>query len=340
MERQEQLIMSAPCHIHSGKDVPKAMVDVIISLIPAFLAATLFFGINAIFLCLVCVLSACITEVFVRRLLNRPLTLWDGSAIVTGILLCFTLPPTTPWWLAAIGAFVAIAIAKELFGGLGRNIFNPALFGRIFIFLFPGWKAILDNYVNPFWWVNNGFFNIISTKLDKATITIVNFAGQHFDGISGATPLVIKRGGISLSAQNIRYINMFLGNIRGSLGETSAIALLIGAAYLFYKGHINWRIPGSIIGTVAIVAIILRQNPVFHILAGGLILGAFFMATDWVTSPITAWGQIIYGIAIGLFIMLTRRFGIKPEGVGLAILHLNPVALFIDRYTLPKKFGG
>jgi len=316
------------------------MYDVIIALMPALFAATLFFGFNTIFLCLVCVLSSCITEVFMRRLLNRPITLWDGSAILTGILLCFTLPPTTPWWIAAIGAFVAIAVAKELFGGLGRNIFNPALFGRIFIFVIPGWKVLLDNYILPFWWIDKGFFNILTVNINNATVSVVNFAGQHIDGITGATPLVIKRTGISLASQNIRYINMFLGHVRGSIGETSAIALLVGAAYLFYKGHINWRIPGTIIGTVAILAIFFRQDPIFHILAGGLILGAFFMATDWVTSPITARGQIIYGVAIGIFIMLTRRYGIKPEGVGLAIIHLNPLALFIDRYSLPKKFGG
>lgn len=336
----DRLMLSAPSHLHSPVDVPQAMHDVIIALIPALIAATIFFGLNAIFLSAVCVLSACITEVLVKRLLNSPLTLWDSSAIVTGLLLAFTLPPATPWWLAAFASFIAVALAKELFGGIGRNIFNPALFGRVFIFLLPGWKLLLNGYIDPLWWKGQGFFTIINTKFSTAGVSIMDMAGKHLDGIAGATPLVIRRTYGALAIKNIRYVDLFLGNIRGSLGETSAFALLIGAAYLLYKGHINWRIPGSIIGTVAVVSILWRQDPVFHILAGGLILGSFFMATDWVTSPITAKGQIVYGVLIGLFVMLMRRFGIKPEGVALAILHLNPVAFFIDRYTLPNKFGG
>lgn len=340
MDFEENLIIEAPSHLHSPEDVAKAMYDVIIALIPAFLAAVIFFGFNAIFLTLVCVVTSVSTELIFRRLFNRQVTLWDGSAVLTGILLALTLPPSTPWWLAALGAFVAIAVAKELFGGIGRNIFNPALFGRVFIFVFPTWKAILNNYVNPFWWKDSGFFSIISSRLGETGASIVNMAGQHLDGITGATPLAIKRVGDAVAFQHIRYINLFLGNIRGGLGETSAIAILIGAAYLFYKGHINWRIPGSILGTVVVLAIIWRQDPIFHLFAGGLMLGAFFMATDWVTSPITANGQIIYGVSIGVFIMIVRRFGINSEGVALAILHMNPLALFIDRYTLPKSFGG
>jgi len=339
-ERREQLVPSTPAHIYSPVDAAVAMNDVLISLLPALLAATIFFGLNAIYLSMICISVAMMTEVVIRRLLNRPFSLWDRSAVVTGLLLAFTLPPTTPWWLAALGAFVAIAVAKELFGGIGRNIFNPALFGRIFIFVVPSWKVLLENYVRPMWWRDFGFFSIITSRLKEEGVTIMTLAGQYMDGLTGATPLAIRRMGAAAAVQNIRHLDLFWGNIRGSLGETSALALLIGAAYLFYRGHINWRIPGSIIGTVAVVSLLWGQDPIFHVLAGGLILGAFFMATDWVTSPVSAKGQIIYGVAIGLFIMLVRRFGLKTEGVALAILHMNPLALFIDRYTLPRPFGG
>ncbi|MGA1796622.1 MAG: RnfABCDGE type electron transport complex subunit D [bacterium] len=339
-ERRDRFVPNTPAHIYSPVDVAVAMNDVIISLLPALLAATIFFGLNAIYLSIVCISVAVITELVMRRLLNRPFSLWDRSAVVTGLLLALTLPPTTSWWLAALGAFVAIAVAKELFGGIGRNIFNPALFGRVFIFVVPSWKIVLDNYVRPMWWKGPGFFSIITSRLKDGGVTIMTLAGQYLDGLTGATPLAIERAGAAAAVQGVRYLDLFLGNIRGSLGETSALALLAGAAYLLYRGHINWRIPGSIIGTVAVVAVLWGQNPVFHILAGGLILGAFFMATDWVTSPVSAKGQIIYGVAIGLFIMLVRRFGLKTEGVALAILHMNPLVLFIDRYTLPRPFGG
>ncbi|MGA1843533.1 MAG: RnfABCDGE type electron transport complex subunit D [bacterium] len=339
-ERREQFVPNTPAHIYSPVDVAVAMNDVIISLLPALVAATIFFGLNAIYLSIVCISVAVITEVVMRRLLNRPFSLWDRSAVLTGLLLALTLPATTPWWLAALGAFVAIAVAKELFGGIGRNIFNPALFGRVFIFVVPSWKILLDNYVRPMWWKDLGFFSIITSRLKDGGVTIMTLAGQYVDGLTGATPLAIERARAVMAVQGVRYLDLFWGNIRGSLGETSALALLIGAAYLLYRGHINWRIPGSIIGTVAVVAVLWGQNPVFHILAGGLILGAFFMATDWVTSPVSAKGQIIYGVAIGLFIMLVRRFGLKTEGVALAILHMNPLVLFIDRYTLPRPFGG
>lgn len=339
-QKVDQLIPSTPSHIYSSSNVSSAMNDVILALIPALVAATVFFGLNAIYLSIICILSAVITEVVIRRLLNRPFSLWDKTAVVTGLLLALTLPPTTPWWLAALGSFIAIAVAKELFGGIGRNIFNPALFGRVFILVVPSWKVLVENYVNPLWWMKSNFFSVAVAQLKGGEITMMSLAGKYLDGISGATPLALKRAGGAFAAGNLRYLELFLGNIRGSLGETSVLALLIGAAYLFYKGHINWRIPGSILGTVAVVAVLWRQDPVFHILAGGLILGAFFMATDWVTSPMTSSGQIIYGVAIGLFIMVVRRFGIKTEGVALAILHMNPLVLFIDRYTLPKKFGG
>jgi electron transport complex protein RnfD len=340
VKKTSNFISNTPSHIYSPVDVSSAMNDVILSLVPALIAATVFFGLNAIYLSMICIVSAVITETVIRKLLNRPFSLWDRSAIVTGLLLAFTLPSTTPWWLAALGAFIGIAFAKELFGGIGRNIFNPALFGRVFIFVFPGWNALLQNYAKPLWWKDFGFFSIITAHIREGSVTIVSLAGQYLDGITGATPLALKRAGGAFAARNIHYLELFLGNIRGSLGETSALALLIGAAYLFYKGHINWRIPGSILGTVAVISILWRQDPIFHILAGGLILGAFFMATDWTTSPITAYGQIIYGVSIGLFIMVVRRFGLRTEGVALAIIHMNPLVLFIDRYTLPKKFGG
>jgi electron transport complex protein RnfD len=334
-----QLIRSVPPHIKTKGDVGAAMRDVIIALMPAFLASVYFFGLNAVFVTGVCILSCMMTEFFVRAVLGRPFSLSDGSAVLTGLLLALSLPPTTPWWIAALGGILAIGIAKELFGGLGKNIFNPALFARTFLFVFTVWYPLLEEYVKPFWWKTHGFSTLLTSKFYEGGVIIADLAGNRVDGLTAATPMAITRVGSSAFHTLGGYGALLLGNIGGVLGG-SALALLLGAAYLIYKGHIDLNIPGSILITTALLAIIFGRDPIFQVLSGGLILGAFFMATDWVTSPITPYGKIVYGIGIAVFTFFVRIYGTRVEGMCTAILHMNVIALFIDRYTQPRRFGG
>ena len=341
METENFIVTPSP-HIRDSGDVASAMYDVILALTPALLAGMIFFGFTAIYLTLICVITTTLSETLIRLLLRRKITIWDGSAVLTGVLLAMCLPPSTPWWLAVIGASSAIIVGKELFGGLGHNIFNPALVGRTIIFFFLPWKQLMSNYIAPFWWREHGFFTLISSTKIKDAYTIIAVNSKQFlsfqpiDGICGATPMILKRLGGRIPA----YMSLFIGNVHGNMGETSALALLIGAAYLLHKKHIDLYIPLSILITMASILALWGHDPLFHILTGGLILGSFFMATDWVTSPSTKMGKIIYGIAIGIFVSAVRIYGIKTEGMGEAILHMNVIALFIDHYTQPKPFGG
>ena len=341
MKIEDFLVTPSP-HIRDSGDVSSAMYDVILALMPAFVAGMIFFGFMAIYLTLICITTTVLSEIFIRVLLRKNITIWDGSAILTGILLALCLPPSTPWWLAVIGSSCAIILGKELFGGLGHNIFNPALVGRTIIFFFIPWKNLLNNFPAPFWWTEHGFFTLITSKKIKDAYTIICLSSRQFlsvrplDSICGATPMMAKRLGGSIPS----YLPLLIGNIRGNMGETSAIALLIGASYLLYKKHIDLHIPLSILITASIVLSMWGHDPLFHILTGGFILGSFFMATDWVTSPSTKAGKIIYGIAIGIFVAAVRIYGVKTEGMGEAILHMNVLALFIDHYTQPKPFGG
>ena len=337
--REKQLTISVPPHIKNPGDVTTAMRDVIIALMPAFLLSVYFFGLSSVFVTSVCILSCMMTEFFIRTLFGRLFSLKDLSAVVTGLLLALSLPPTTPWWLAALGGIVAIGIAKELFGGLGKNIFNPALFARTFLFVFTLWYPLLEEYIKPLWWKSIGFTTLLTAKYYHDGVILVDFAGKKIDGITAATPMAITKIGSPVFHTLEGYTSLLLGNIGGVLGG-SALALLAGAAYLIYKGHIDLKIPGSILITSAILAIIFGRDPIFQILGGGLILGAFFMATDWVTSPITPMGKIIYGVGIGIFTFFVRTYGTRVEGMCTAILHMNVIALFIDRYTQRRYFGG
>lgn len=338
--KEYPLIVTSPPHIKTSNGISEAMRDVIIALIPTLLMAVYFFGLNAIFVTAVCILSATLTEFLIRAILNRPFSLSDGSAVVTGLLLALSLPPTTPWWLAALGGIVAIAIAKELFGGLGKNIFNPALFARTFLFVFTAYHPLLEEYIKPLWWKSHAFRQLLTARFFENGVVITDLlSGKRMDGITAATPLAISRAGSSVFSTLSGYGSLLLGNIGGVLGGSS-LALLIGAAYLIYKKHIDLYIPGSILITIAISSIAFGKDPLFQILAGGLILGAFFMATDWVTSPVTIRGKIIYGIGIGIFTFFVRNYGTRVEGMCTAILHMNVIALFIDRFTQPRRFGG
>ncbi|MGE5574263.1 MAG: RnfABCDGE type electron transport complex subunit D [Bacteroidota bacterium] len=306
------LIVSSSPHQRAAVSTPVIMSDVILALMPAALAGVWFFGLRALAMMVVCVAAAVVTEAGLERLMRKPVTIGDYSAAVAGLLLALVLPPDLPLWMGAIGAVFAMAIAKLIFGGLGQNIFNPALIGRAV--LLASWPVFMTRWRWPIFqapWI------------------------PDFDAVSSATPLALWR----LSGIKTPYLSLFLGNVAGSIGETSALAILVGAAYLLWRGHISWRIPVSFIGTVAVLAAVFGQDPLFHVLAGGLLLGAFFMATDYVTSPVTPKGQIVFGIGCGVLTVFIRLYGGYPEGVCYAILIMNAATALIDRYTAPRKFG-
>lgn len=312
--RENLLIVSSSPHLHNGNSVAKAMRDVLIALIPALIASLYFFGWAAAKVIITCILAAVLSEAVAQKIMKREVTIDDGSAVVTGLLLAFCLPSTLPLWMAAIGAVVAIIIGKQMFGGLGNNIFNPALIGRAV--LLASWPVAMTSWVAP------------------------------LDGVTTATPLGMLKQGV-IAEQLPSLWNLFIGNVGGSLGETSAVALILGGIYLLYKGHIDWRIPFSYLGTVfvftLIVGFVIGEGlwyPLFHLLSGGLFLGAFFMATDWVTSPITKKGKIIFGIGCGLLTVIIRLMGGYPEGVCYSILLMNMITPLIDRYTKARVFGG
>jgi len=285
------------------------MWSVIIALLPATFGSIYFFGPDALKLIIVCILSCYIGEVISHLVFRRRLKSFDGSEVVTGLLLAFVLPPSFPLWMAGIGGFLAIFLVKELFGGIGFNIFNPALAAR----------AILT----------------VSYPLEMTQFTAP--LSYRVDAITTATPLGILKEGLGETLPSLWQ--MFIGNRAGCLGETSILLLLIGAIFLICRRIITWHIPLSYILTVAVITAVVGQNPLFHILAGGLVLGAFFMATDYVTSPITPKGKIIFGIGCGIVTSLIRLKGSYPEGVAYSIIFMNMFVPLIDKYTMPRKFG-
>lgn len=288
------------------------MRDVIIALVPALLAALYFFRLPALLVILACVISAYAAESVCLKIMKRESPTKESSAIITGLLLAFCLPPTLPVWMAVLGTIFAVVIAKHLFGGLGQNIFNPALIGRAF--LLASFPVAMTTWTTP------------------------------LDGVTTATPLGLMKEGTG--APLPPFHDLFLGSISGSIGETSVLALLIGGAYLLYRKQIDWRIPASFLGTVFLLtatAGVLNGAsllyPLYHLCSGGLLLGAFFMATDWVTSPVTKRGRILFGIGCGLLVVLIRLKGGYPEGVAYSILLMNVVTPLIDRYTKARVFG-
>jgi len=286
------------------------MGSVILALIPAVIGSIYFFGIYALKIILVSIVTCVLSEVLSQIVFRKKIKIYDGSAIVTGILFAFVLPPGLPLWMVAIGGFFAIFLIKELFGGIGFNIFNPALAARAI--LLASFPVEMTKFYPP-----------LSDKIDA---------------ISCATPLLIVKEKMSITLPS--FYQMFIGQRAGCLGETGILLLLIGALFLIARKIITWHIPVFYIVTVAILSFILKQNVLFHILTGGLILGAFFMATDYVTSPLTPKGKLLFGVGCGLITVLIRIKGGYPEGVCYAILFMNALVPLIDRYTLPKKFGG
>jgi len=314
--KHTNLIVSAAPHVNNPVDTATIMRDVCIALIPALVWSIYMFGFAAALLTFVCIVACVFFEWAVRRIMGRdPSTVGDWSAVVTGVILAFNLPVTIPLWMAVVGCFVAIVIVKQLFGGLGQNFANPAIVGRIALFV--GFAGQMSN-----WTVNS-----------KMSYAITSAAGV--DAVAGATPLNLYTN----AAQVPSTIEMFLGQINGSMGEISSAALLIGGIYLVIKKVISPAIPVSFIASVAVFSLLFGRDPLFDVLAGGVMLGAIFMATDYVTSPITTPGRIIFGVGCGLFTMLIRQFGAYPEGVSFAILLMNILTPHIDNWTKTKLNG-
>ena len=302
------LKMGPSPHVRTNETVNKVMYDVIIALIPALLMAVYVFGIQALTITLIAVGTCVATEGIVSKVMGREIDIKDGSAIITGMLFAFVVPVTMAYWIVIVGSIVSILLGKMLFGGLGHNIFNPALVGRAFVQ--ASWPVAITTFV--------------------------------LDGQAGPTMLDAMKRGLdgTLIADGNMYMNALLGKMGGTIGETSAIAILLGGAYLIYRGQVQWEVPAVIIGTVGVGALLFGGNPVMHMLSGGLFLGAFFMATDMVTSPYTKKGQIIFAFGIGALVTLIRFKGGYPEGMAYSILIMNGVVPIINRYTKPKMFGG
>jgi len=297
------------------------MLDVVIALCPAFIAAVLIFGPRAALVTGVCVASCVFFEWAYQKMVKRPITVGDFSAVITGVLLAFNLPVGIPLWQAIFGSGVAIILVKQLFGGIGKNFANPAITARIVMFMsFPAAMAT---------WTP-----IAADAISSATDAI----SSATDAISGATPLeLIQRGELAALP---RMWDMFIGTRMGSLGETSALALLIGGIYLLARRVITWHIPVTFIGTVFVLTAFLGLQPTFQLFAGGLLLGAIFMATDYPTSPQTSTGRIIFGIGCGVLTVIIRAWGAYPEGVSFAILFMNVLVPFINKLTITKPLGG
>ena len=304
----EKLIVTSSPHVKSSTTTSTIMRDVIIALIPALIASNIIFGLRAGLVTAVCVASCVGFEYLSRRIMNKKNTISDLSAVVTGIILAFNLPSTMPLWMCVIGSFVAIVIVKQLFGGIGQNFANPAITARIVLLVSFGTQ--MTNWAAP--------------KIAAVA-----------DAVSGATPMAQIAAG-----ETPNLLNMFLGTTGGSLGETSALALLLGGIYLVYRKVINPIIPVAFIGTVFVFTAVLGVNPLAQILGGGLFLGAIFMATDYSTSPVTNMGKLIFGIGCGLITVLIRVFGSYPEGVSFAILLMNILVPYIDKATRLKALGG
>ena len=319
-----KFFVSPSPHVHSDYSTVRLMGDVVIAMLPALMVSVRVFGWNVLAITAVSIASCVLLEFLVQKyLVKGPVTVNNLSAVVTGLLLAMNLPANIPLWIVVVGAVVAICVAKMPFGGLGKNIFNPALAARVFLLI--AYPVQMTSFPTP---------------------TIKGFV----DAYSGATPLGAAKGGL-VDFASFDVAGMFTGAMGGSFGEISALALLLGLAYLLMRRVITWHIPVAVLGTMAVFATIFAGIrfedpsmhllfPLFHLLAGGALLGAIFMATDYVTSPMTAKGMVIYGIGIGVITMCIRLWGAYPEGMSFAILIMNSVVPLINKYVKPKRFGA
>ena len=319
----EKLLVSPSPHLHTKTSTKSLMRDVVIALLPAVVVSVLFYGWSELLVLGVSVASCVLLEYLITKyLLKGTCTIGDWSAVITGVLLALNLPASTPWWVVFIGAVFAIGVAKMTFGGLGQNLFNPAIAGRVFLLIsFP---TYMTDWTKPAGFLSNSVV----------------------DAYSGATPLgLVAEGGVDAVA-GMDYMNMLFLNIGGSAGELSALALIAGFIYLLARKVIRPYITLSILATVAIFSGIFwavnpaeYTDPLFNLLTGGLLLGSIFMATDYVTSPMSNWGGVVFGIGIGLITMLIRYFGAYPEGVSFAILIMNSVVPLLNKWFHTKKYG-
>lgn len=319
----EKLNISLSPHIHGSRSTARIMWLVVASLVPALLIAFWTFGVQAFIITFICVGSCLLTEwIITQFVMRRPVTIFDGSAMITGILLAFNLPSILPWWMAVIGSVMAIGIGKMSFGGLGCNIWNPALVGRVFLLIsFPAAMTTWPSDVSA-----------------GARLLVTTGASTHaVDATSGATLLSMMK--TNADALDPDYIGMMMGNMNGSLGEVGSWAILAGLVFLLFMRIVTWHIPVAVLGSAAFFSWVFGGNPILDLFAGGLILGACYMATDYVTSPMSRKGQLIFGIFIGFITIIIRRFGSYPEGVSFAILLMNSFTPLINRYCSPTPFG-
>lgn len=327
LEIKEPLVVSVSPHFRGTDTIQRVMLDVVIALILPVVAGVYFFGGRVLWILAICVATAVCTEAVLQRLMRKAVTVTDCSAMITGVLLALNLPPGVPYWLPAVGAIVAIAIAKMVFGGLGKNIFNPALIGRaVLLSAYP--VAMTKGWLKPLWWHGQGFF----------ASRVADVQGAAFDALSSATPLVKEA-----TPDAFTLADLIIGKVGGCIGETSAICILVGGLYLLVRKRIFWQMPVAYIGSFALFMTLFGGTRHLtvpeEVFAGGLMLGAWFMATDMVTSPLTGRGQIIGGILCGLLTFLIRLKGGYPEGASYSILLMNVATPLIDKYTEPRRFG-
>ncbi|MBF0188449.1 MAG: RnfABCDGE type electron transport complex subunit D [Magnetococcales bacterium] len=345
------LLTSSSPHVHDGASVDRVMQSVIWALMPASALSVMVFGLPALLVILITVASCMVTEQLFMLIRKRKTTLGDNSAALTGLLLALTLPPHSPWWVCVVGGVFAIGVGKQIYGGLGYNMFNPALISRVFLLIsFP---AELTTWPVPMPLFSDGAFSM------SQAFAII-FSGEYpvnqaLDAITMATPLGQYKMEVSMGKTvtdalggdyGFSYINSMGGNLVGSIGETSAILLAAGGLWMIRKGIITWHIPGSMLLGTLVPALIfwafdssVYPDPLFHLVTGGLIIGAFFMATDMVTSPVTIKGQLIFGASCGLLTYIIRTWGGYPEGVSFAIVIMNTAVPLIDQYTRPTIYG-
>jgi Na+-translocating ferredoxin:NAD+ oxidoreductase subunit D len=346
IEKLDRLLVSASPHIRVSDSVPKIMWNVNLAMLPAALFSVINFGVSALITILICIASSVLCELAIQVWQKKNITIEDGSAFLTGLLLAMCLPVNIPWYMSIIGSVVAIGVAKHMMGGLGNNIFNPAHAGRAF--LMASYPVAMTT------WNISRFASFKYEAITSATFRAPFFHNFfQVDSVTAATPLgILKLQGYNKLVETFGgriglYRSMLLGNHAGSLGETSTILLILGGIYLIIRGYVKWQVPVVMIFTVGLLTWIFggknalfTGDPAFHMMAGGLIIGAFFMATDMVTVPMTLTGQMIFAFGCGVITVLIRLVGGYPEGVCYSILLMNAATPMIDRYVTPKKFGA
>ncbi len=305
------LRMSTGPHLLDKDTTQSLMLDVLIALIPATALGVYFFGVSAALVLLVCIVTAVLSELIWQVLMKKPVRITDFSAVVTGLILGLNLPANAPLWMAALGSAIAILLVKQLFGGIGHNFLNPAIFARAV--LLASWPVHMTSYVLP------------------QRLLFGSAAPSGVDAVASATPL--------LSTSQWSTMDLFIGNIPGTIGEVSKAAILVGFAYLLLRGTITWHVPTFFVGTVALLTWVLGGNPITAVLTGGVLFGAVFMATDYVTNPMLRVGQCIFGVMCGVIVVVIRMYGGYPEGVTFAILFMNCITPLIDRYSKRKVYG-